>query len=154
MPDGGERGIRTLAPHFRDSCLAGKRFRPLSHLSTNLGELVISKKKIYSYINVETSFTQVDFMKITIKVVPKSREPKIILDKTGTLKLYVKSPPEDGKANKELIKLLAEKLKTTQRDITIVSGLTSRTKVLDIAGFTDEAQLFKALGFQVQSSFL
>jgi hypothetical protein len=30
---GGERGIRTLAPGFPDSCLAGKRFRPLSHLS-------------------------------------------------------------------------------------------------------------------------
>lgn len=31
--DGGERGIRTLAPRYRSSCLAGKRFRPLSHLS-------------------------------------------------------------------------------------------------------------------------
>ncbi len=30
---GGERGIRTLAPGFPDSCLAGKRYRPLSHLS-------------------------------------------------------------------------------------------------------------------------
>ncbi len=30
---GGERGIRTLVPGFPGSCLAGKRFRPLSHLS-------------------------------------------------------------------------------------------------------------------------
>jgi hypothetical protein len=30
---GGERGIRTLVPGFPDSCLAGKRFGPLSHLS-------------------------------------------------------------------------------------------------------------------------
>ena len=30
---GGESGIRTHAPGFPDSCLAGKRFKPLSHLS-------------------------------------------------------------------------------------------------------------------------
>jgi hypothetical protein len=30
---GGERGIRTLVPHFWSACLAGKCFRPLSHLS-------------------------------------------------------------------------------------------------------------------------
>ena len=33
---GGEGGIRTLVSSFPDSCLAGKRFQPLSHLSTLL----------------------------------------------------------------------------------------------------------------------
>ena len=58
---GGERGIRTLVPGFPGSCLAGKRFRPLSHLSiladligsflgksiiTNTFQLLSTKKRI------------------------------------------------------------------------------------------------------------
>lgn len=89
-------------------------------------------------------------MKIKVKVVPQSGKQKIILDKSGALKCYLTSPPEDGKANRELIKLLSEALKVTQREIEIVQGLTSRSKVLDIPGFTSLAQVYEALGLQVQ----
>ena len=42
LKHGGERGIRTLVPGFPDSCLAGKRFRPLSHLSKHFLSFQIS----------------------------------------------------------------------------------------------------------------
>ena len=53
----------------------------------------------------------------TIKVVPRSGKQKAVLDKTGRLKIYLKSPPEDGKANKELISYMSSMLKVPQNDI-------------------------------------
>lgn len=89
-------------------------------------------------------------MKINVKVVPQSGKQKIILDKTGSLKCYLNSPPEDGKANRELIKLFSESLNIPQREIEIVQGLISRSKVLDIPGFGSPEQLYEALGLQIQ----
>lgn len=91
-------------------------------------------------------------MKITIKVVPKAHSQRLILDKNGVLKCYITSPPEDGKANKEVIKFLANLLKTTQRDIQIIHGMTSRTKIVEISGFDTYEKLIRALGLQVQTT--
>ena len=93
-------------------------------------------------------------MKITIKVVPKASHQKIIIDKNGSIKCYLNSPPENGEANKELIQLLADNLNIPQREIEIVQGLTSKTKVLNIPGFWHTEELHKALGLQVQKKFI
>ena len=42
--------------------------------------------------------------------------------------------PEDGKANKALIALLAKRLKIAKSAISIVSGETARKKILRIVG--------------------
>ena len=46
--------------------------------------------------------------------------------------MYLKSPPVDGKANEELIKLLAKKFDVAKSDIRIKSGLSSRQKLIEI----------------------
>ena len=68
----------------------------------------------------------------TIKVVPKSGRQKAVLDKTGRLKIYLKSIAEDGKANKELISYLSSTLNIPQQDILIFVGEHGRTKILKI----------------------
>lgn len=93
-------------------------------------------------------------MKITIKVVPKASYRKVILDKNGSIKCYLNSLPEDGKANRELIKFLAEKLNIPQYEIEIMQGLTSKIKVLNISGFWNEEELYKALGLEIQKKFI
>ncbi len=50
-------------------------------------------------------------MGIIVKVKPNSKHQKIETSVDGTLIVSVKSPPIDGKANQELIKLLAKKFK-------------------------------------------
>lgn len=65
---------------------------------------------------------------IEIKVVPLSGKARFELDKQGHLKCFLKSAPEKGAANKELIKLLSKELKIPQNDVEIVSGLTLRKK--------------------------
>lgn len=71
-------------------------------------------------------------MIITIKVFPQSGKQQLVIDKNGNLKCYLKSPPEDGKANKELITFFAKTLKIPATSITILLGKTSRQKTIKI----------------------
>jgi uncharacterized protein YggU (UPF0235/DUF167 family) len=45
----------------------------------------------------------------------------------------------DGAANEALVALLAEELGVPRRDVRIVHGATSRTKVVEIEGTTADA---------------
>lgn len=88
-------------------------------------------------------------MFVEIKVVPASGKQGFVIDKNGFLKCFLKSAPEKGAANKELIKQLSAALKITQLQVAIVSGLTSKKKRLKIEGLTEE-QFWKSLGFDDQ----
>ena len=80
-----------------------------------------------------------------VKVVPSSGRASFELDKSGMIKCFLKSPPEDGKANRELIKLVAQALNVTQSEVSIVHGLTNRKKKLKIAKNLTEEELFVCL---------
>ena len=69
--------------------------------------------------------------KITIKVIPNSTKSRII-NENEKIKVYVKSQPTDGKANKEAIKLIAEFFKVRKKDIKIIQGAKSREKLIEI----------------------
>jgi len=71
-------------------------------------------------------------MKKTVKVKPNSKKQLIEEMTDGTLKVNLKSPPVEGKANKELIELLAEKFNVTKSQVQIKSGLSSKTKLIEI----------------------
>lgn len=85
-------------------------------------------------------------MKITVKVVPRSGRQQIVIVASGELKCHLQSPPEDGKANKELIELLAEKLRIPKRSVAVVQGFTSRTKIIEIVGFSSWDELVARCG--------
>ena len=69
-----------------------------------------------------------------MRVKPSSRENKLILNSDGSFSLKVKPQPTRGKANKEVIKWLSQSLNIPQNTITIVKGLRSREKIIDISG--------------------
>ncbi|WP_339376756.1 DUF167 domain-containing protein [Chlorogloea sp. CCALA 695] len=56
----------------------------------------------------------------------------MIEEADGSLTISLKSPPVDGKANTELIKLLAKKFAVPKSRITIKLGLSSRQKLVII----------------------
>lgn len=87
---------------------------------------------------------------VQIKVVPSSGQNKWVLDKSGLLKCYLKSSPERGLANKELVKLVAKALSIPQSDVQIVSGTTSRKKRLKIASDITLEQILSFLGVERQ----
>ena len=71
-------------------------------------------------------------MQKIVKVKPNSQQQKIEELADGSLNVHLKSPPVDGKANEELIKLLAKKFDVPKSAITIKSGVTSRNKLIII----------------------
>lgn len=73
-------------------------------------------------------------MKKQVKVKPNSKRQSIEEAADGSLIVYLKSPPVDGKANQELIALLAERFKVSKSKITIKSGLSAKTKLIEIDG--------------------
>ncbi|MCU0518158.1 MAG: DUF167 domain-containing protein [Oscillatoria sp. Prado101] len=69
---------------------------------------------------------------IKVKVKPNSKQQTIIEEPDGSLTVQLKSPPVDGKANEELIKLLAVKFDVPKSQIRIKSGLSSKNKLVEI----------------------
>lgn len=88
---------------------------------------------------------------LDLTVTPSSGMQKIAIDKRGMLKICLKNPPEDGKANKELIKLLSEKTGIIQNDIVIVRGLTTRKKRVAFATNLSLPLLLEKLGIDHQT---
>ena len=71
-------------------------------------------------------------MQINVKVKPNSKQQKIIEEVDGSLPIRLKSPPVDGKANEELIKVLSKKFNVPKSYIRIKSGISSRQKLIEI----------------------
>ena len=72
-------------------------------------------------------------MRIQVKVKPNSKQQKIEESADGSFLVRLKSPPIDGKANKELLELLAKKFHISRSQITIKSGLSSKNKLIEIS---------------------
>ncbi len=66
-----------------------------------------------------------------LKVIPSAKK-NLVKETQGVLKVYLTSPPVEGKANEELIDFLAEYLGVKRRQIEIIKGLKSRHKMIKI----------------------
>lgn len=76
-------------------------------------------------------------MKISVKVIPNAKQNEVVddaFDLLGAriLKVKVNQPPEDGRANKAVIEILADYFKVKKSAIVIITGETSRNKIIEI----------------------
>jgi len=69
---------------------------------------------------------------IQVKVKPGSKVSSLDEQPDGTWLARIKSPPVDGKANKELIALLADHFGCAKSAITIKTGKSSQLKLVQI----------------------
>jgi len=69
---------------------------------------------------------------INIKVVPGSSRDAVIGRLGDSLKVKVSAPPEGGKANKALVKVLAKWLGISPELVVIKSGFQSQKKVVEV----------------------
>jgi len=69
---------------------------------------------------------------LRIKVKPNSRASELVQETDGSWTARVKSPPVDGKANKELIALVAERFLCPKSAVSIKSGASGRQKLVKI----------------------
>lgn len=70
---------------------------------------------------------------LTVKIFPKARTTRLLSFEKEILRISIKEPPEEQKANHGLIRFLSKILDIPQNQITILSGKTSRQKILKIA---------------------
>lgn len=73
---------------------------------------------------------------LTIRVVTRAAKSEIVGEFDGAIKIRIASPPVDGAANAELLKLLAKTFGVSKSRIEILSGQTSKTKLVKICGIT------------------
>ena len=71
---------------------------------------------------------------VKIKVEPRSSKSGIAGLYGDALKVKLTSPPVDGKANKELVEVLAKAFGVRKSDIEIVSGKNAKNKLVRITG--------------------
>jgi uncharacterized protein (TIGR00251 family) len=69
---------------------------------------------------------------IEVKVKPNSRASLLEQREDGTWVAQIKSPPVDGKANEELLALVAKHFKRPKSDVSIKSGSSTRIKLVQI----------------------
>ncbi len=67
---------------------------------------------------------------IRIKVVPGAKTERVVGELGNRLKVQLQAPPEGGKANKALIKLLATWLNCKNNNLELINGHTSPLKTI------------------------
>lgn len=92
-------------------------------------------------LNIEKTNSGISF---TVKAIPNSSKTCVQGIQGGSVKVKLSSPPEKGKANKELVKFFAKKLGIKKNQLAITAGATSPQKKLQITG-CDEAALRKVI---------
>ncbi len=70
---------------------------------------------------------------LAIRVIPRARTDEVSeIMADGTIKIRLKAPPVEGKANAALVRLLSKVLEVPQNAIEIIGGETRRNKLVAI----------------------
>jgi uncharacterized protein (TIGR00251 family) len=70
-------------------------------------------------------------MKIQVKVKSNSKTEEVSQESDNFI-VKVKEPPKEGRANRAVVKLLAEHFGVSQSQVRILSGFRSRNKIVEV----------------------
>ena len=89
-------------------------------------------------VNAPVSATG-DGVRVAVRLSPRARADRVdgvvrLADGAAVLKVSVTAPPAEGRANDALLQLLAKEWDLPRRDLAIVGGQKSRSKIVRIAG--------------------
>lgn len=74
-----------------------------------------------------------DDLILTLRIQPKASRDEVCGEHGEAIKIRITAPPVEGKANAHLIQLLAKRFKVPKSRVTLISGESSRDKVVRIA---------------------
>lgn len=69
---------------------------------------------------------------LKVRVKPRARVSELTQAADGTRVAKLKAPPVDGKANEELVGLVAAKFQCQKAAVTIKAGASGRTKLVRV----------------------
>jgi len=76
--------------------------------------------------------------RLALRVSPGARSSAVVGRHGAAWKIRVSAPPEDGRANAAVVRLLADALGVPARTITVVSGHGARDKLVELAGIAPD----------------
>ncbi|MFN7709887.1 MAG: DUF167 domain-containing protein [Holosporales bacterium] len=82
-------------------------------------------------------------MRVVLRVTPKASTNAILgwqvqPDGSRVLKVSVTAVPEKGQANEDLIRFLSKVWRLPKRAFRLVQGASSRTKIMEVEGLSEE----------------
>ena len=87
--------------------------------------------------------------RLQLRVSPGANRAGVVGRYGQAWKVRVAAPPEDGRANDAVVRLLAETLSVPRDAVTLVAGQSSRDKIVELAGVDEslvEQRLSSAAG--------
>jgi uncharacterized protein (TIGR00251 family) len=79
-----------------------------------------------------------DGIVIAVRVIPRASRSGVAGTRDGALLVRLHAPPVEGAANAELIELLARLFEVPRRNVSILSGATSKHKRVKVVGIKAE----------------
>ncbi len=71
---------------------------------------------------------------LSVRIQPRASKNEIIRREDGGIKIRLTAPPVDGAANEALVRFLADTFSVSKSQVGIVSGHTSRDKIVRVEG--------------------
>lgn len=79
-----------------------------------------------------------DGVSFAVKVHPRAKKDAVTGEVGDAIKLSLTTPPVEGRANEACIEFFSKLLKVPRSSVSIASGLSSRNKVIRIAGVSGD----------------
>lgn len=76
--------------------------------------------------------------RVTLYVQPRASKTEVAGSHDGCIKVRVAAPPADGAANRALIEFVAQRLGIAKSRVRLVSGESSRRKIVEIDGVSQD----------------
>jgi uncharacterized protein (TIGR00251 family) len=81
---------------------------------------------------------KVEGVRLSVHVKPRASKSRVLGVRAEALDVAVAAPPVDGLANAELVRTLASHFGLPARQVTVISGASARSKVVELRGISAE----------------
>ncbi len=85
---------------------------------------------------------------LSFKITPGAPRDEIVGELGGAIRVKLRAPPVEGRANAALVSFLADRLGLRASAFRIVTGATARMKRIAITGLAEDAARSRLLGAQ------
>jgi uncharacterized protein len=75
---------------------------------------------------------------LRVRVVPNAKSDSVVGEHGGAVKIKLRAPAVEGKANAALVRFLAEQMKLPRHAIVLQRGHNSRDKLIRVDGLSQE----------------
>jgi uncharacterized protein (TIGR00251 family) len=87
-------------------------------------------------------------LRFEVHAKPRAKKSRIVGIRGDVVEVALAAPPVDGAANEELVRVLAEALGVPKRQVALVRGESSRSKLVEVSGLS-ASELVARLGGRV-----